>query len=128
MARAGAGEPLRDCQFVAGNFFEAVPEGGDLYTLKSVLHDWADDLSETILRNCRRAMGNNGTLLVIERLIGPPNQPSAVLSIDLTVLVEHGGQERRQDEFEALFDRVGLNLVRVVETDSSFSIMETRAA
>ena len=73
-------------------------------------------------------MGNNGTLLVIERLIGPPNQPSAVLSIDLTVLVEHGGQERRQDEFEALFDRVGLNLVRVVETDSSFSIMETRAA
>ena len=128
LARAGAGAPLRECRFVAGNFFEAVPEGGDLYTLKSVLHDWADDPSETILRNCRRAMGENGTLLVIERLIGPPNQPSAVLSVDLTVLVEHGGQERRQNEFEALFDRVGLNLVRVIETDSPFSMMETRAA
>jgi hypothetical protein len=47
--------------------------------------------------------------------------------VDLTVLVEHGGQERRQEEFEALFDQAGLKLVRVIETESSFYIMEAAA-
>lgn len=28
LARAGAGGPLRGCQFVAGDFFEAIPKGG----------------------------------------------------------------------------------------------------
>ena len=128
LARTGAGGPLRDCQFVAGDFFEAVPEGGDLYILKSIIHDWADDPSVTILHNCRRAMGEKGTLLVLDRIIGPPNQASAALIVDLSVLVEHGGQERRQEEFEALFDQAGLSLVRVIETNSSISILETRAA
>jgi hypothetical protein len=128
LARAGAGGPLHNCQFVAGDFFEAVPEGGDLYILKFIIHDWADDPSVTILRNCRRAMGEKGNLLVLDRFIGPPNQPSAALIVDLSVLVEHGGQERRLEEFEALFDQAGLKLVRVIETDSSIAIMEIRAA
>ncbi len=128
LARAAADGRLRDCRFIAGDFFEAVPEGGDLYILKSVIHDWEDDPSATILDNCRRAMGEKGNLLVLDRIIGPPNQASATLIVDLSVLVEHGGQERRLEEFEALFDRAGLDLVRVTETDSSISIMETRAA
>jgi len=128
LARAGAGGQLGNCQLVAGDFFAAVPKGGDLYVLKSVIHDWPDEPSVTILRNCRRAMGKNGKLLVIDRIIGPPNQASYALIVDLTVLVEHGGQERQQMEFEALFDQAGLKLVRVVETDSSSHILEAVAA
>jgi hypothetical protein len=30
------------CQVVAGDFFQAVPAGGDLYILSQVLHDWND--------------------------------------------------------------------------------------
>jgi len=128
LARAGAGGQLGNCQLVAGDFFAAVPKGGNLYVLKSVIHDWPDEPSVTILRNCRRAMGKNGKLLVIDRIIGPPNQASYALIVDLTVLVEHGGQERQQMEFEALFDQAGLKLVRVVETDSSSHILEAVAA
>jgi len=31
-----------------------------------IIHDWDDDESLTILRNCRKAMGQGGKLLVIE--------------------------------------------------------------
>ena len=72
-------------------------------------------------------MGEKGKLVVIDRIIGPPNQASYALIVDLTVLVEHGGQERRQKEFEALFDQAGLKLVRVIETESSSYIMEAAA-
>lgn len=41
---------------VAGDFFESVPEGGDAYVLKDIVHDWDDDRAIAILRNCRRVM------------------------------------------------------------------------
>jgi O-methyltransferase domain/Dimerisation domain len=128
LARAGAGGQLRDCQLVAGDFFETVPKGGDLYILKSVIHDWPDEPAVNILRNCRAAMDERGKLVVIDRIIGPPNEASYALFVDLAVLVEHGGQERRQKEFEVLFDQAGLKLVRVIETESTFHIMEAAAA
>jgi hypothetical protein len=31
------------CRVVAGNFFEAVPEGGDAYVLRAIIHDWEDE-------------------------------------------------------------------------------------
>ncbi|HLO01111.1 MAG TPA: methyltransferase [Pyrinomonadaceae bacterium] len=127
LARGGAGGQLHGCRLVAGNFFEAVPEGGDLYILKSVIHDWPDEPAVTILLNCRAAMGEKGKLLVIDRVIGPPNEASYALFVDLAVLVEHGGQERSQKEFETLFDQAGLKLIRVIETESSFHIMEAAA-
>src|SRR5262249_15306790 len=44
------------CELVAGDFFEAVPSGGDVYILSWVIHDWDDEHSIAILKNCRRAM------------------------------------------------------------------------
>ena len=31
------------CQISAGSFFNSVPEGGDVYVLSRILHDWPDD-------------------------------------------------------------------------------------
>src|SRR5262249_23028317 len=47
------------CEAVGGDFFKGVPAGADGYLLKHVIHDWNDDRAVTILRNCRRAMGEN---------------------------------------------------------------------
>ena len=44
------------CEVVGGSFFETVPEGGDAYVLKFILHDWDDAASTAILKACRRAM------------------------------------------------------------------------
>ena len=45
------------CEVVAGDFFESVPAGADAYLLRHIIHDWDDDKSVAILRNCRPAMG-----------------------------------------------------------------------
>jgi len=50
------------CTCIAGDFFEAVPEGGDAYVLKDIVHDWDDDRATAILANCRRAMAQASTL------------------------------------------------------------------
>ena len=52
---ASAGLAQR-CKIVAGSFFESVPEDGDVYVMKAILHDWDDRASIDILRTCRRAM------------------------------------------------------------------------
>ena len=48
------------CRIDSGNFFEAVPEGGDAYLLKCIIHDWEDEDSIAILRVCRRDVGGCG--------------------------------------------------------------------
>jgi hypothetical protein len=65
------------CEIVGGDFFkEAVPTGGDVYILSWVIHDWDDERSVAILRNCRRAMTDDARLLLIEQVVPDGNQPS----------------------------------------------------
>src|SRR5215213_6175054 len=61
------------CEAVGGNFFQAVPPGGDLYVLKFILVDWRDAEASQILHNCRTAMVPDGKLLVIEMTIPDDN-------------------------------------------------------
>src|SRR3954463_11422963 len=42
------------CRAEGGDFFKAVPPG-DAYVMKHIIHDWPDDKSTTILKNCRAA-------------------------------------------------------------------------
>jgi hypothetical protein len=60
LAEAGVADR---CVLTPGDFFEAVPTGGDVYVLKSVLHNWDDRRAITILRNCRSAMRGSSSYL-----------------------------------------------------------------
>ena len=60
-----------------GDFFADVPAGADAYLLKSVVHDWDDEEAIRLLRTCRRAMGEHATLLLVERVLGGPNEGSS---------------------------------------------------
>jgi L-alanine-DL-glutamate epimerase-like enolase superfamily enzyme len=105
------------CQIVGGNFFEAVPAGGDAYVLKHVLHGWDDEQANRILRQCRRAMGSTGTLLIVERVLGPPNEDSPGKISDLNMLVAaEDGRERTRDEWAALLARAGFRVVGITPT------------
>lgn len=124
---ANAADVLRDvtdrCRVVPGSFFESVPEGGDAYVLKAIIHDWDDEQSTTILRACRRAV-NGGSLLVVERIIGDLNEDPATKFGDLNMLVAPGGQERAVEEFAALLAAAGFELRGVTETSSGVSVLE----
>jgi hypothetical protein len=105
---AGAGGILEQagvsqrCKVLAGSFFDSVPAGGDVYVMKSILHDWDDREAHTILRNCQEAMHPGARLLIVERILAPPNQGAEGKLSDLNMLVNAGGRERTCEEFTAL--------------------------
>lgn len=104
---------LDRCEIVGGSFFETVPEGADAYLMRVVIHDWEDDEAIAILKVCRRAMPETAKLILVERLIAPPNQMPAAKFSDLNMLVSPGGRERTREEFAELFARSGLELTLV---------------
>ena len=117
-----AGLELGDgIEVVAGSFFESVPEGGDAYVLKSILHDWEDEQAIAILRSVRRS---GGTVLVIERLLGPPNEGPEAKFSDLNMLVAPGGRERTRDEYGALFEAAGYRLVGATPSAVDLFVLE----
>jgi hypothetical protein len=109
---------------VAGDFFDALPSGGDVYLLKSVLHNWDDAAALRILCTCRHAMAQQARLLVVERVIPSGNTPAEAKLFDINMLVVAGGQERTGREYDALFQAAGFNLTRIIPTRSPLSLIE----
>ena len=116
------------CHTVGGDFFAQIPEGADIYMLKSVIHDWNDKQSVSILKNCRKALKPEGRLLLIERLmpVRAKDDPPAVF-LDLRMLVSTGGRERTEVEFRMLFEAAGLTLTRIIPLPSGLNIIEGMA-
>jgi hypothetical protein len=115
---------LQRCDCVGGNFFESVPPGGDAYILSSIIHDWDAERSLVILKNCRRAMEMNATLLLVEAVIPPGDIPSFSKWLDLEMLVCFGGWERTESEYQELLAHAGFQLTRVVPTRTPSSVIE----
>lgn len=111
------------CQIAPGDFFDSVP-AADTYVLKWIIHDWDDERSVAILKNCRRAMTKGGKVLLVEAVIGPGTTTAFSKFMDLNMLVMTGGRERTEAEYRALFDAAGLRLARVIPTHTEMSILE----
>lgn len=117
------------CTLVAGSFFEWVPAGGDLYLLKHVLHAWDDERSLTVLRNCRQAIAQTGSLMVlehvmVERVLSDRGRESAAL-LDLHMFVVTGtGRVRTESDFAELLGTAGFRLARITPTLSGTAVIE----
>lgn len=112
------------CQTVGGDFFVEVPASGDAYLLAQILHDWDDERSTAILRQCRRAMPQHGKLLVIELVLPPGEEPFFGKWLDLHMLVLLGARERTAEEYRALLEPAGFELARVIPTRAGPGIVE----
>jgi len=112
------------CETVAGDFFKAVPAGGDAYVMKWIIHDWDDGRAITILKNCRSQMRPNGRLILVDCVVPESDEPHFSKFIDLNMLVMTGGKERTASEFEQLLAKAGFRLLRIIPTEVPFSIVE----
>ena len=116
------------CEAVGGDILFSVPSGGDIYLLSRVIHDWGDEKSILILRNCRAAMARTSKLLLAERTIPETIEPGfhaqAQLLSDLNMLVRNGGRERTDKEYSALFAAAGLRLGRTIPTGLEIGLIE----
>jgi SAM-dependent methyltransferase len=112
------------CETAAGDFFKAVPSGHDIHLLSHVLHDWNDEQSIAILKNCRRAIAPTGRLLIVEIVLPPGDAPHHGKLLDLLMLTVPGGLERTAGEFTGLLEAAGFRLARVIPTATPQSIVE----
>ncbi len=108
----------------SGNFFKAVPEGGDAYILSHILHDWPEERCLTILQNCRDVMSPASRLLIVEMVLPDDGSPHPGYELDMVMLALTGGRERTKEEYDELLKQAGFNLEQVVPTDSPVSIVE----
>jgi hypothetical protein len=116
---------VRDrCETSTGDFFRSVPEGGDAYVMKWIIHDWDDEKSTAILKNIHRAMDEDGKLLLIEMVVSEGNQPDLSKFLDLDMMVMTGGRERTEAEFNSLLAGSGFKLTRVIRTTSPICVIE----
>jgi hypothetical protein len=126
----GLGSPRRTmgnaerCSYIAGNFFDSVPEGAEAYVLCGVVHDWSDDLAVAILSNCRKVMAKHGRLLVVEMIVPKTNSASFSKLLDLNMMVMTAGRERTKSEFHALLDAADLRVTRIIPTMAPQSVIE----
>ena len=112
-------------RFIQGDFFAHVPNGGDLYLLKSILHNW-DTLrcggypeemqrchAETRSPDCRGARDPTRQFAVQSRN-----------SLTSTCWSPSGGRERTEAEYASLFHMAGMELTKVTPTTSHLSLVE----
>ncbi|AJE85799.1 putative O-methyltransferase [Streptomyces albus] len=129
-ARAGVADRA-SC--VAGDFFSFAPEGGDLYLLKSVVHDWNDEQCTRILGHCRAVLPPEGRLLLVEPTLPavvPPDAPPLMYLSDLNMLVNLGGRERTEEDFTALCRAAGFQapVFRQLPPPQAFRLIEAAPA
>jgi hypothetical protein len=93
-------------EFVAGSFFDSVPEG-DVYVLSGILHDWPDEDAARILRTMRAAAPPHARLLINESVIRPGNDADGAKWLDLLMLVLAGGRERDEGQWRELLASTG---------------------
>jgi hypothetical protein len=115
------------CTFAGGSFFESVPEGGDVYVLAQILHDWSDEDATRILRACRRAIPPHGRLVVLEQIVPAGNEPHPSKLLDIQMLVLLGGRERTEDDWRRLLEAGGFELDRTTRGPRA-SAIEARPA
>jgi SAM-dependent methyltransferase len=113
---------------VGGDFFSELPSAGDVYLLKSVLHNGPDPDAERILRCCGRAMAPGSRLLVAEHIVPADGRPSEGTLFDINMLVVAGGRERTEGEYRQALARTGFLVKRVIPTQSPLSILEAERA
>jgi len=114
------------CQIATGSFFKQIPEEGDAYLLKTILHDWDDEHAVAILRAVRTVIPPRGCLLVIEALLDSGNGYDIGKLLDLNSFVLAGGVNRTAAQFESLFRASCFRLERVVRTTNALALMEAR--
>ena len=110
--------------YVGGDFFKDPVPPCDAYMMMTVLHDWSDAESISILKNLQASAPRGAKLLLIEGVVEPTARNSFILDLDIEMLALTTGRERTRTEWDTLLSRAGFRLTRIISTSTSSSIIE----
>lgn len=109
--------------FEGGNFFNAVPAGGDLYILKNIVHDWDDGRVGRLLRNIASLLPKGGRVMIVERCLAAPGVTDFAKVLDfISMLQQDGACERTEEQLADLMGGVGLRFERAIPTESALKL------
>ncbi|KAL9385224.1 hypothetical protein Peur_022234 [Populus x canadensis] len=115
-------------EHVGGDMFESVPKGDAIF-LKWILHDWSDDHCLKLLKNCYKAIPDNGKVIVMESVLSITAKTSpaarAISQLDVLMMTQNpGGKERTEHEFMALATGAGFRGIKYEAFVCNFWVME----
>jgi O-methyltransferase domain/Dimerisation domain len=120
------------CAVIGGDIISAVPEGGTLYLLSKIIHDWDDDRAIAILKSCQRAMRDKAKLLLVEIILPARVEQSSALQrafmLDVHMMATTGGRERTEAEYRRLLKAAGFEVIRIIPTRSELAVIECAPA
>ncbi|KAF2753653.1 S-adenosyl-L-methionine-dependent methyltransferase [Pseudovirgaria hyperparasitica] len=115
--------------FTPHSFFEpqkSTSRGADIFLLRHILHDWADEDCITILRQLTQCLKPGASIIVAEQVMSMPGavdreRERVMRALDMQMMVQFGGKERTLEDWEGLFQRAdeSLEMVGVVKPDGS---------
>ena len=114
-----------------GDVFDAIPKGADAIVMKHFISAWSDDDAMKILANCRKALPEDGRLVLLQSFVPDIDEPKmeadgimpGIFAVQINVATPGGGW-RTKKQFQTLFEKSGFRLERVVKTNNSLSAME----
>lgn len=114
-------------EIISGNFFKSIPKGGNMYFLKSIIHNLSDDQCIHLLKDIKSVLPEKGKILIFEPIVENNNRYSFAKLYDIQMLVgRSGGKERTRKEFKEIIQQSGLKLNRIIQTAAPFSIIEVK--
>ncbi|OMO70088.1 O-methyltransferase, family 2 [Corchorus olitorius] len=115
-------------EHVGGDMFESVPNGDAIF-MKWILHNWSDEHCIKLLKNCYKAIPDDGKVIVLDVVLPVLPEPNAfvrgALMMDVQMMTQYpGGKERTKPEFEALAAKAGFSGIRYECFVCNFCVME----
>lgn len=85
-------------ELVGGDYFTAVPPGGDAYVLSHVIHQLSDTEAVQVLRNIRNVMAPDGRVILVDPVLPEGDTPHAGKFMDITMMALTRGRDRTERE------------------------------
>uniref|UniRef100_A0A5K1CRC1 O-methyltransferase C-terminal domain-containing protein n=1 Tax=Nymphaea colorata TaxID=210225 RepID=A0A5K1CRC1_9MAGN len=97
--------------------------------LQWILHGWDDDHCLKLLKNCWKALPENGKVIAVEMVLPETvdNRLSTSAAFQLDVLMlalNHGGKERTEKEFKGLAMAAGFTGIKAICCAYNFWVIE----
>jgi hypothetical protein len=108
--------------FAPGDFFDAVPEGVDIYVTKQIMHSWQDEQLVRVLQRCRES--SPSARIVAAEFVNDEEATRFVKNFDLVMMITMNGSVRSADQFAGVYRQAGYQVSRIIPTETHFSLIE----
>ncbi|MED6211224.1 hypothetical protein PIB30_071706 [Stylosanthes scabra] len=112
---------------LGGDMFASIPQADAIY-MKWILHDWSDEHCMKILKNCKKAIGESGKVIIVDHVLKPEGNDlfdDTGFAFDMMLLAHNnGGKERTEENWKWLFKETGFPRYNIININALPSIIE----